>query len=521
MVSGARTDGGTQTLPARVRNTIQSIKEVVGNHSDADIYVTLKETNMDPNETAQKLLNQDPFHEVKRKRDKKKESTGYKGSADPRKHTENVGQGMKFHMFSDRNVRRGGYTRNSLPDAGMSREFRVVRDNRVNQNTNREVKPASQQCSTSANEQVISNVAEKGSSTGTSNSPKASGGRHSSQASNGPTDSHLRHSRDSKSSGSDTKELLEERRATVPSTVSRGRTGRPNDSQTHSATLASNNYVVGVYSSSSDPVHVPSLDSRSYAAVGAIRREVGVVGVRRQSSENSVKHSSVPGSSFSNSLLGRDNPSTESFRHFTAISKSDQLSQTTVPESVMPNMSVSRPFLGNQYGGRPHQQPVGHQKAPQPNKEWKPKLSQKSSLISPGVIGTPAKSVSPPADDSKGFETEAAKLQDKLSQVNIYENQNVIIAEHIRVPETDRCRLTFGSFGPEFDSARNFVPRYQAVGAAEDSGGEHSASLSVSAPESSSDDISGSKHVDLLDDEGRDSGSESPVSGCSGGASIT
>lgn len=58
MVFGSRMEGGTQILPARVRKTIQSIKEIVGNHSDADIYVALRETNMDPNETAQKLLNQ-------------------------------------------------------------------------------------------------------------------------------------------------------------------------------------------------------------------------------------------------------------------------------------------------------------------------------------------------------------------------------------------------------------------------------------------------------------------------------
>lgn len=61
MVSGSRIDGGAQILSAGVRKTIQSIKEIVGNHSDADIYVVLKETNMDPNETAQKLLNQGPF----------------------------------------------------------------------------------------------------------------------------------------------------------------------------------------------------------------------------------------------------------------------------------------------------------------------------------------------------------------------------------------------------------------------------------------------------------------------------
>lgn len=64
MVSGSRNEGGTQILSAGVRKTIQSIKEIVGNHSDIDIYWALKETNMDPNETAQKLLNQGGIHAV-------------------------------------------------------------------------------------------------------------------------------------------------------------------------------------------------------------------------------------------------------------------------------------------------------------------------------------------------------------------------------------------------------------------------------------------------------------------------
>lgn len=63
MVSGAKAEGSTQILSAGVRKTIQQIKEIVGNHSDADIYVALKETNMDPNETTQKLLNQGIFLE--------------------------------------------------------------------------------------------------------------------------------------------------------------------------------------------------------------------------------------------------------------------------------------------------------------------------------------------------------------------------------------------------------------------------------------------------------------------------
>lgn len=88
------------------------------------------------------------------------------------------------------------------------------------------------------------------------------------------------------------------------------------------------------------------------------------------------------------------------------------------------------------------------------------------------MIGTPTKSISPPADDPKDLESDTAKLPDELSRVNIYENQNVIIAQHIRVPETDRCRLTFGSFGVDFDSSLNFGSGFQAVGATEEPNGE-------------------------------------------------
>ncbi|KAG6606701.1 hypothetical protein SDJN03_00043, partial [Cucurbita argyrosperma subsp. sororia] len=46
MVSGLRIEGGTQILPASRPENHPTIKEIVGDHSDADIYTTLKETNM-------------------------------------------------------------------------------------------------------------------------------------------------------------------------------------------------------------------------------------------------------------------------------------------------------------------------------------------------------------------------------------------------------------------------------------------------------------------------------------------
>ncbi|KAI0524731.1 hypothetical protein KFK09_004115 [Dendrobium nobile] len=59
-------------IPSGARKMVQSLKEIV-NLPDQEIYFTLKECGMDPSEAVQRLLSQDSFHEVKSKRDKKKE----------------------------------------------------------------------------------------------------------------------------------------------------------------------------------------------------------------------------------------------------------------------------------------------------------------------------------------------------------------------------------------------------------------------------------------------------------------
>ncbi|KAE9584722.1 hypothetical protein Lal_00033355 [Lupinus albus] len=513
MVTGSRMEvvSGTQIFSAKVRKTIQSIKEIVGNHSDADIYVALKETNMDPNETTQKLLFQDPFHEVKRRRDRKKEpqnqNVGNKSSAErsePRRHSESVGvgQGMKFHAPYERNFRRANYSRNTLP--GNGREFRVVRDNRVNR-IYKEVKPPSPQCSTSTNEQSNAKSSEKGSTTAVTNQ-RSSGVRNSSQALNGPSDSHARSSKDAVSNASDRKFASEGKQSVVLNATARVQSTKPNSTQQNSTTVASTSSAVGVYSSSTDPVHVPSPDSRASGVVGAIRREVGVVGVRRQSSDNKVKQSSV----LSNSHIGKAGTLANSFQSVGVLSKTEQISQTNVNEPSFSGISVGRPSVNNQYNNRPHQ-PVGHQRASQHNKEWKPKSSKKSSGNSPGVIGKPKKAASPTAKNSRDVESNTAELQEKLSQANIYENKNVIIAQHIRVPETERCRLTFGTIGTEIDSLR-VQPEHQLTEASEKSNDESTASLTEPPQELSTDDVSGSKQVDLQEDHVRSTESVSPAS---------
>ncbi|EXC21509.1 hypothetical protein L484_014864 [Morus notabilis] len=73
--------GSRVSIPNNVRKTIHDIREITGKqHSDDEIFAVLKECAMDPNETAQKLLYLDTFHEVKRRRDRRKESLNNKAS---------------------------------------------------------------------------------------------------------------------------------------------------------------------------------------------------------------------------------------------------------------------------------------------------------------------------------------------------------------------------------------------------------------------------------------------------------
>ncbi|KAD4889393.1 hypothetical protein R6Q59_033747 [Mikania micrantha] len=480
MVSGSRIEGGngTQNLSAGVRKTIQSIKEIVGNHSDADIYVTLKETNMDPNETAQKLLNQDHFHEVKRKRDKKKEVTSLKESVPmkPRKPTEQLVQGTKPNTYSDRNpFRRAGFVRNNV--SGRTRQFRVVRDNRMIQNETRESKPPAKSSVVVTTKEPLTSTSSEKSSAEASKTLKS--------PVNPPFDSLSKQVKGISLTASGRRPLVS--KVAPPIQVAT----KPHDSVT-----SPNSSVVGVYSSSSDPVHIPSLASRTAANVGAIKREIGPVGGRRHAtSESHAKLASVQATPVPNTK--------DHFRSFTAISKTDQHSHSNVAESVQSGRSFN-----NQYSSRPHQQLVTHQKVPQANKEWKPKPSQKPSVTEVGVIGTPKKSTSSPAKTSKDLATEAAQLQDKTPN---NKDQNVIIAAHIRVSETDRIRLTFGSLGIESDLSQ--TPGFQEARRADESRAEPLASLSTSSHESSIDETPGSKQVELVDEQSP--GSASPGSGIS------
>eukprot|EP00249_Psilotum_nudum_P016373 c25790_g1_i1 orf=269-3280(+) len=109
-MAGPKTgSGGGFAIPANDRKLVQSLKEIVAN-SEEEIYAMLKECNMDPNETAQRLLSEDMFHVVKRKRDKRKENVNVKEISDSKSRVANLispSKGGKSGGMSDRGVGRG------------------------------------------------------------------------------------------------------------------------------------------------------------------------------------------------------------------------------------------------------------------------------------------------------------------------------------------------------------------------------------------------------------------------------
>ncbi|KAL1104079.1 hypothetical protein V6Z11_D04G043200 [Gossypium hirsutum] len=61
-------------MSASVKKVVQNLKEIVNNScTDWEIYAVLRDCNMDPSDAVQRLLSQDTFHEVKSKRERRKE----------------------------------------------------------------------------------------------------------------------------------------------------------------------------------------------------------------------------------------------------------------------------------------------------------------------------------------------------------------------------------------------------------------------------------------------------------------
>ncbi|XP_065862723.1 GBF-interacting protein 1-like isoform X2 [Euphorbia lathyris] len=378
-------------IPESVRQTILSIREITGKqHTDEDIYSVLQDCSMDPNDTTQKLLYLDTFHEVKRKRDKKKEketsSTLSRGARSGR------GNHSAKHVYAD-----GAGMRNAIHQ----------RENGVYQKTDR-----GSSTSLPVKEKVKSDATapETKASTVTPNGP--------STLINGSSPGCVPHSPAGKDvnvihdiSDDDVKKisslslLPSSAPDQMPESVVQTQQGNP----TSPAIPAS---LSGVYSSASDPVLPPSI-ARNPGAVGAIKREVR----------------SQPSAVEQNPMLGN--------KHIPPIIESElpknEKTASTIIYPVKEKTTKLKAAEINDLSETPKQSLPSHDSllAIVPASSVDDMPSSKES-------DAPLKVVS--SEDAQIEKTSILLPEQTIA------NGHVIFPDHFKVPEAVKSGLTFGSF---------------------------------------------------------------------------
>ncbi|CAK8537724.1 unnamed protein product [Lathyrus sativus] len=419
--------GFRASIPNSVKKTIQNIKEITGNHSDEDIYAMLKECSMDPNETTQKLLLQDTFHEVKRKRDKRKENLNNREHVEPRGRPVTHGRGPRGG--------RGNFSSHTISHDASGRKTSVTGKDSGARLPSEKIMPQP-----SASQQIIS----KGKSSGTSSVPITA---------NGPTNVASGTTRSASPSPppAGNKDIL------VQASVNNNNNNNvdsasSSDKSNQVATSASETGPASssAHFSSSDPVLVPTDNSWLPGVVGAIRCEVG--------SQHSLGESNAVNSA-KNKLTAASETGSPSVQE-KIQGKSPRVAKNYGNETPSPSASVT---LGSPSVSRPSsnynnqsQQLNGPQKAVS-NKEWKPKPTNTYNQNSRPATAPEAPPVSAEAtrqlqSASSALDTEEAtsKLQGKLENSHIPQHQHVILPNHIIVPDSEKNKFCFGTLGVNF-----------------------------------------------------------------------
>ncbi|GMP66501.1 hypothetical protein CsSME_00026839 [Camellia sinensis var. sinensis] len=441
MSSGARV-----SIPNSVRKTIQNIKEIMGNHSEDEIYAMLKECSMDPNETAQKLLHQDTFHEVKKKRDRRKENLSNKDSAESRWRPGMQGRGSRGG--------RGNYPpRHTSNDASGGRNSAPGKENVINQ--------VSEMCASLPSSQDMKNkevTPVTSSQTVLTNGPTAMvpGSTAVVRAAHLSVGSSANQSEEGSavdiSNLQGLPPLLHPVNAKENPSIDFGTGdihGQFTSSSSNSSTAGTQAPLPGVYFSASDPVLVPSHDLRLPGAVGAIKREVG--SQRTPVEQNSLVtlegKSTAAVSEVGSSIMQVKMPSKSM-----GVGK-NQVSDSSEPvSSIHGGSSVIRPLTNHNSRS---QQVIGQKVGP--SKEWKPKptnanLAQGSGAATSSEVPTTAEANTQSYPVSNVLDTKEAtsKLQRKLEELHISDDQHVIIPNHLHVPEVEKIGFCFGSFDASF-----------------------------------------------------------------------
>ncbi|KAE8713090.1 hyphally regulated cell wall protein 3-like isoform X2 [Hibiscus syriacus] len=484
------------SIPNSVRKTIQNIKEITGNHSEDEIYAMLKECSMDPNETTQRLLLQDPFQEVKRKRDRKKESLNNKESAESRWRPGSQGRGT-----------RGGQgnfpPRYAAHETGVSKSSGPGRDNGMNRaaekgsgqslSTLQETKPKESTLiaspvsamahgptgvvveTFSAPARKAANPPQENSSVGNSESSSAPSSVDainkpsiafgSGDMSGQPAASYNDCSMSSAPASSSAIFFSSSKPELVPSSVPRllGTSdtikGESNQASTEpNAVIPTENKLAVEPFPSSEPALVPSNVSCLLGSLDTVKHEIGnnLASTERNAVIPTESKLASAATELSSSFLQGKMPS-----KFPAVVK-HPLGESSHPSSTATHgSSATRP--SSNYNGR-SQQITGPHKVGS-NKEWKPKPV--TSNVVPGartagasevpIVSLETDAQSLPVSNVLNSEVDTSKLQKKLEELHLPQRQHVIIPNHIHVPESERTKLSFGSFDASFGVALNYV----------------------------------------------------------------
>ncbi|GAB4845906.1 hypothetical protein Ancab_024911 [Ancistrocladus abbreviatus] len=409
------------SIPNNVRKTIQNIKEITSNHSEEDIYAMLKECSMDPNETTQRLLHLDTFHEVKRKRDKRKENVNSRVPEESKRKAGNQGRGIRSG--------RGTSSPYISHDVGGGRSAAFRKENGVENSIEKSLKPSPQPVSKEANVKIMLPVV-KSMSVAVNGSLKVP---------------------DSSPSGE------------------HGEVSATHASATKSKTsLPQPQAIVEHAPSSSDPVLVPSRDSRLPTAVGAIKREVG----NQRTAAESI--ACIP-----------PERGLASMHEFTDQIQVNQLGSQGADESVVSSSIIGAVGHINMVQGKVMSEILGNEENHLPEDSQLsayPTHDPVAGVPSPQQIACLSRG---PTGDS-GQNQNSAKLSDtrieagsisdggssyavvpnvsaveeatlKLEKLKFSDGQHVIIPNHIQVPDSVKSILSFGSLDASFGAGINYL----------------------------------------------------------------
>ncbi|CAA0808411.1 Kinase-related protein of unknown function (DUF1296 [Striga hermonthica] len=433
MSSGVKGVASRVSIPNGVKKMINNIKEITGqNHSEDEIYAMLKECNMDPNETTQKLLLLDTFHEVKRKRDRRKEVlTGSNAAYTSQNMSKEPSESKwKPGPQARSNRGRGNHPSRYVPqDAGVGRNVAVVKENAASDLTDKGIGKVPLATSQDLRKNETSSFASP--ATVASNGPSG----NTSQSTNVIHENH----------GEGT--------ITIGSVKNTNDLGAKNIKQhqildSNSSLSVPSPPAAGSYLSSLDIVPLSSSqDLKLPSAVTTIQPELGTQDSPTEQLDDNLTESKAASAEISAFEVGTATLEQKVPNEFQGVEKNQHSGSMQTASSA-----VSRP--SSNYNNR--SQVTGPQKVG-PGKEWKPKstiphISQggTTSSSSEALVVSGESHSEPQTTPILTSKAATLELQRKLEGTHISDSQHVIIPDHLHVPEVEKLGFCFGSFDASF-----------------------------------------------------------------------